>query len=76
MDSRSLVGCSPRVPEVLVCLVTQSCPALVKPVDCRFFCPWNSPGKNTAVGGRSLLQGIFLEGSNPCFLHCRRFFTI
>ena len=21
--------------------------------------PWNSPGQNTGVGGRSLLQGIF-----------------
>ena len=25
----------------------------------RFLCPWNSPGKNTAVGSHSLLQGIF-----------------
>ena len=36
-------------------------------------CPWNSPGKNTAVGSHSLLQGIFLtQGSNPGLLHCRR----
>ena len=26
----------------------------------RFFCPWNSPGKNTGVGCHSLLQGIFM----------------
>ena len=25
----------------------------------RLFCPWNSPGKNTRVGCRSLLQGVF-----------------
>ena len=34
---------------------------------------WNSPGKNTEVGGCSLLQGIFLtQGSNPGLLHCRQ----
>ena len=38
----------------------------------RFFCLWNSPGKNTGVGCHSLLQGIFLtQGSNSCLLHCR-----
>ena len=26
----------------------------------RFFCPWNSPGKNTEVGCHFLLQGFFL----------------
>ena len=26
----------------------------------RLLCPWNSPGKKTAVGSHSLLQGIFL----------------
>ena len=32
----------------------------------RLLYPWNSPGKNTGVGGHSLLQGIFLApGSNP-----------
>ena len=25
----------------------------------RLLCPWNSPGKNTGVGGHFLLQGIF-----------------
>ena len=25
----------------------------------RLLCPWNSPGQNTGVGSRSLLQGIF-----------------
>ena len=29
-------------------------------------CPWDSPGRNTGVGGRALLQGIFpTQGLNP-----------
>ena len=36
-------------------------------------CPWNSPGKNTGVGGHFLLQRIFpIQGSNPGLLHCRQ----
>ena len=36
-------------------------------------CPPDSPGKNTGVGCRFLLQGIFLtQGSNPGLLHCRQ----
>ena len=32
----------------------------------RLLCPWDFPGKNTAVGCRFLLQGIFLtQGWNP-----------
>ena len=39
----------------------------------RFLCPWDSPGKNTAVGFHALLQVIFpTQGSNPGLLHCRR----
>ena len=35
----------------------------------RLLCPWDSPGKNTAVGYHFLLQGIFLtQGSNLCLL--------
>ena len=31
----------------------------------RLLCAWDSPGKNTGVGGHVLLQGIFLtEGLN------------
>ena len=34
--------------------------------------PWNSPGQNTGVGSRSLLQGIFpTQGLNPGLPHCR-----
>ena len=37
------------------------------------YSPWNSPGQNTGVGSRSLLQGIFpAQGSNPGLWHCRR----
>ena len=33
---------------------------------------WNSPGQNTGMGSRSLLQGIFpTQGLNPGHLHCR-----
>ena len=36
----------------------------------RLLCSWDSPGKNTGVGGHALLQGIFLtQGSNPHLLH-------
>ena len=46
-------------------LVTQSCPTLCDPMVCsppRLLCPWNSPGKNTAVGCHFLLQGIYDMG--------------
>ena len=33
-------------------------------------CPWKSPGKNTGMGGHSLLQGIFpTQEWNPGLLH-------
>ena len=36
----------------------------------RLPCPWDSPGKNTAVGCHLLLQGIFsTQVSNLCLLH-------
>ena len=53
--------------------VTQSCPNLHDPMDCRP--PGTSvygdpPGKNTGVGCHVLLQGIFpTQGWNPCLLH-------
>ena len=38
-------------------------------------CPWDSPGKKTAVGCHALLQGMFLtQGSNLGLRHCRRIF--
>jgi len=59
--------------QVLMCLVTQSCPTLCDPMDC------SAPGSSVhgilqarRVGCHSLLQGIFpTQGSNPGLLHCR-----
>ena len=43
------------------------------PKDCSLsasLCPWNFPGKNTAVGCHFLFQGIFpTQRSNLCLLH-------
>ena len=37
------------------------------------YSPWNSPGQNTGVGSRSLLQGIFpAQALDPGLPHCRR----
>ena len=37
------------------------------------YSPWRSPGQNTRVGSRSLLQGIFpTQGSNPGLPHGRQ----
>ena len=37
------------------------------------YSPWNSPGQNSGVGSRSLLQGIFLtQESNWGLLQCRQ----
>ena len=37
------------------------------------YSPWNSPGQNTGVASRSLLQGIFpTQGSNPGLPYCRQ----
>ena len=36
----------------------------------RLLCPWDSPGKNTGVGGHDLLPGIFsTQGSSPHLMH-------
>ena len=61
--------------EVLVWLVTQSCPTLCSPMDCSppgSSVHGDSPGKNTGVGSHALLQGIFsTQGSNSGLPHCR-----
>ena len=37
----------------------------------RLLCPWNFPGRNTRMGNRTLLQGIFpVQGSNPGLTRC------
>ena len=39
----------------------------------KFFCPKDSPDKNTGAGSHFLLQGIFpTQGSNLGLLHCRQ----
>ena len=39
----------------------------------RLLCPWKSSGKNTGIGGHSLLQGIFPnQGLNPGLLPCKQ----
>ena len=39
----------------------------------RLLCPWDSPGKSTAVGCHCLLQEIFsTQGSNLGLLYCRQ----
>ena len=53
--------------------VPQLYPTLCNLMDCipPGSSPWDSPGKNTGVGGHSLLQGIFpTQGSNLDLLHC------
>ena len=59
----------------VLCLVTQSCPALCNPMDCRSSgssVHGDSPGKNTGVGCHALLQGIFpTQGLNTGFPHCK-----
>ena len=59
---------------VCVCQLL-SCVRIFGPVDCSLHapCPWISQGKNIAVSGHSLLQGIFLtQGLNPGLLHWGR----
>ena len=53
-----------------------SCVQLLQPrglYPTRLPCPWNSPSKNTRVGCRLFLQGIFpTQESNPGLVHCRQ----
>ena len=59
----------------VLCWVAQLYPTLCNIVECSLpgsFVHGDSPGKNTAVGCRAFLQGIFpMQGSNPVLLHCR-----
>ena len=71
-------SCSPRRRFLLLlcmCLVTQSCPTLCDPMDCRplgFVHEDYCPGKNTGVGWHALLQGnLPHQGSKPGLPHCR-----
>ena len=55
------------------CLVTKSCPTLLQPHGLQptsLLHPWDFPGKNTGVGHRFFLQGIFsTQGSKLHLLH-------
>ena len=57
----------------VLCLLAQSCPTLCNPVDCSppgSSLHGDSPGQNTGVGSRSLLQGISpTQGSNLGYRH-------
>ena len=59
--------------DAVLCLVTQSCLTLCKPMDCSptgSSVHGDSLGKNTGVGGHALLQGSFpTQGFNPGLLH-------
>ena len=57
---------------VCVCVCAHVCSVMSDSVwphglyPARLLCPWDSPGKDTGVGYRLLLQGIFpTQGSNP-----------
>ena len=55
---------------VFACLISSVVSDALQPrglQPARLLCPWESPGKNTGVGCRFLLQGVFpTQGSNPC----------
>ena len=77
----AMVGGGGYVSDKVKVLVAQSCLILCNPMDCSppgSSVHGDSPGKNTGVGGHSLLQGIFqAQGSNPGLLHWRvDFFTV
>ena len=74
LPTNTLAVCISALNKVgLFCLVTKSCLTLLQPHGLclsRVPSPWYFPGKNTGVGNRSLLQGIFpTQGWNSCFLH-------
>ena len=46
---------------------------MILPLEALVFLKWDSPGKNTAVGSHSLLQGIFpTQGLNPSLPYYRQ----
>ena len=59
-----------------MCLATQSCPTLCRPMDCSppsASVHGDSLGKNTAVGSHAFLQRIFsTQGLNPGLLYFRQ----
>ena len=55
---------------ICCCLAISHVQIFCNTMDCRLFCPWDFPGKNTGVGCHFPLQGIFpTQGLNPGLLH-------
>ena len=76
-DGEAVWRSGPDIQAVVLCLVTQSWPAICYPKDCSppgSSVHRDSPGKNTWVGSHALLQGVFpIQGSSPALLHfCRQ----
>ena len=71
MTAPQILKMNDRLHAVL-CLVTQSCPTHCDLMDCSppgSSVRGDSPGKNTGVGCRAFLQGIFpTQGLNLCLL--------
>ena len=63
------------LPQGIMCVCyVQICLALCSPMDCRFLCSCDFPGKNPGVDCHFLLQGIFpTQGSNPVSCMDRQF---
>ena len=56
-----------------LCLVVSNSLRPHGPQSARLLCPWDTPGKNIAVGCHALPQGIFpTQRLNPGLLHCRQ----
>ena len=72
-EGRGLKGKNAHLVKVLVAsVVSDSLRPYGQLLPTRLICSWDSPGKNTAVGSHSLLQGIFpTQGLNPGLLHYR-----
>ena len=68
-----LFRASGTVPGLILCSLAQLCPAFRICSPPGFSVHGITPGKNTGVGCRSLLQGIFpTQGWNPGLLYCRQ----
>ena len=73
-EGRGLKGKNAHLVKVLVAsVVSDSLRPYGQLLPTRLIGSWDSPGKNTAVGSHSLLQGIFpTQRSNPGLPHCRQ----
>ena len=57
------------LPTPCTCVHAKLLQSTLRTVASRLLCPWDSPGKNTGVGGHVLLQGIFpTQGIKPVSL--------